>query len=137
SVDSSYSEYTAAPVNDGVIHGEGLHWTKEAWASADSGKAHWIELKFPAPVSIGRASLYWSLDAGVPRTSQEVQLQVPEGEGWRTVGTLKSSRPVPQSDLKLDQQVTSARFRLLQPEGKGPQTRPGLMWVREVELFAQ
>lgn len=137
SVDSSYSEYTAAPVNDGVIHGEGLHWTKEAWASADSGKAHWIELKFPAPVSIGRASLYWSLDAGVPRTSQEVRLQVPEGEGWRTVGTLKSSRPVPQSDLKLDQPATSARFRLLQPEGKGPQTRPGLMWVREVELFAQ
>jgi hypothetical protein len=137
SVDSSFSGYDATPINDGIIHGEGLHWTKEAWASADSNKAHWIELKLPAPISVGRASVYWSLDAGVPRTSQEVQLQVPQGEGWRTVATLKSSRPVPQSDLKLDQPISSDRFRLLQPEGKGSPMRAGLMWVREVELFAQ
>jgi hypothetical protein len=137
SVDSSYSGYDASPINDGIIHGEGLHWTKEAWASADSASAHWIELKFPAPISVGRASVYWSLDGGVPRTSQEVQLQVPQGDGWRTVATLKCSRAVPQSDLKLDQSVTSDRFRLLQPEGKGSPQRAGLMWVREVELFAQ
>lgn len=136
-VDSNFSGYDATPINDGIIQGEGLHWTKEAWASADSANPHWIEMKFPASVSVGRASVYWSLDAGVPRTSQEVQLQVPQGDGWRTVATLKSPRPVPQSELKLDQPVTSDRFRLLQPEGKGAPTRTGLMWVREVELFAQ
>jgi len=32
--------------------------------------------------------------------------------------------------------VTGARFRILQPAGKGPRDRPNLMWVREVELFA-
>lgn len=134
-VDSSYSGYDASPINDGVIQAQDVHWAKQAWASADDGKAHWIELKFAAPVTINRASLYWSLDAGVPRTSQEVQVQVPQGAGWRTVATLNAARPVPQSEIKLDQLVTTDRVRLWQPEGKGPVNRPGLMWVREVELF--
>lgn len=42
-VDSSYAGYDASPVNDGIIQGETLHWTKEAWASADDGKEHWID----------------------------------------------------------------------------------------------
>jgi hypothetical protein len=136
SVDSSFNGYGPGPVNDGIIQGEGLHWTKEAWASADDGKEHWIELKFPAPVTLGRASLYWSLDDRVPRTSQEIRLQVPQGQDWKTVATLTSQRPVPQSELKLDQPQTTDRVRLLQPAGKGPASRPGLLWVREVELFA-
>lgn len=134
-VDSSFSDYDATPLNDGVIQAAGLHWTKEAWASADNGREHWVELRFAAPQTIGRASLYWSLDAGLPRTSAEVQLQVPEAAGWRTVATLRSDAPVPQSDLRLDAPVTADRFRLLQPAGRGPAGRQGLMWVREVELF--
>lgn len=134
-VDSSYSGYDASPINDGIIQPEPSNWAKESWASADDTKAHWIELKFPAPVTLNRASVYWSLDAGVPRTSQEVQVQLPEGGGWQTVATLKAARPVPQSEIKFDQPVTTDRLRLWQPEGKGPVSRPGLMWVREVEVF--
>ncbi|MBU0610919.1 MAG: hypothetical protein KKI08_23770, partial [Armatimonadetes bacterium] len=62
-VDSSYSGYDASPVNDGIIIGEGLHWTKEAWASAESEGEHFIELTFPQAVSVSRAMVYWSLDA--------------------------------------------------------------------------
>ncbi|MEN6641000.1 MAG: hypothetical protein ABFE08_01005 [Armatimonadia bacterium] len=134
-VDSSFSGYTAAPVNDGVIIGEGLHWTQEAWASADNGKEHFIELKFPAAVTVSRGVIYWSLDAGMPRTSQEVQLQVWRDGAWQTLQTLQRSKPAPQSEVKLAQPVTADRFRVYQPAGKGPQDRPGLMWVREVELF--
>ena len=135
SVDSSYSGYDASPVNDGVIIGEGLHWTKEAWASADEAADHFIELKFPAPRTVARAAIYWSLDAGVPRTSKEVQMQVPEGAGWKTVATLRPAAPAPQSEIRLDAPVTAERFRLLQPKGKGPEGRGNLLWVREVELF--
>jgi hypothetical protein len=135
-VDSNYNGYGPAPLNDGITQGEGLHWTLEAWASADDGKEHWIELKLPAPVTLGRACIYWSLDAGVPRTSQEVKLQIPTGTGWKTVAELATQALVPQSDINLDSGLNTDRIRLLQPAGKGPASRPGLLWVREVELFA-
>ena len=134
-VDSNYTGYSAAPLTDGIIQAEGLHWTQEAWASADTANPHWIELRFPAPVTIGRANVYWSLDAGVPHTSREVQVQVPQGAGWTTVATLKPASPTPQSEIILDQPVTTDRIRLWQPASKGPSERPGLMWVREAEVF--
>ncbi|MEN6346406.1 MAG: hypothetical protein ABFE16_13990 [Armatimonadia bacterium] len=134
-VDSSFNGYDASPINDGVISAEGLHWTKEAWASADDGKEHFVEVQFPAPVTVGRAMIYWSLDAGVPRTSQEVRLQAWREGAWQALSTARSTRPTPQTEIKLDQPVTADRFRLLQPAGQGPLNRTGLMWVRELELM--
>lgn len=136
-VDSNYTGYNASPINDGIIRGNPEDWAKAAWASADDTKPHFIELQFAQPMTIARATIYWSLDAGLARTSQEVLVQVPEGEGWRTVATMHADRPVPQSEIRLDQPVRTNRVRLLQPENKGPQSRPGLMWVREVEVFGQ
>ncbi|MCE5239392.1 hypothetical protein LLH23_13005 [bacterium] len=134
-VDSGFPGYDASPVNDGVIIGEGLHWTKEAWASADDGQEHFIELQFPQPVTVSRATIYWSLDAGLPRTSQEVSWQVFEGGAWRTLKTTRPLQPAPQTEIKLEAPATGDRFRLLQPAGKGSKERTGLMWVREVEVF--
>jgi hypothetical protein len=135
-VDSSYSGYDGSPVNDGIIVGEGLHWTKEAWASTDATGEHWIELQFAQPVTLGRAMVYWSLDAGLPRTSREIQWQAFEAGQWRTLKTITSTDAVPQTEIKLDQPATGDRFRLLQPVGKGSRDRPHLMWVREVEMIA-
>jgi hypothetical protein len=134
-VDSSYSGYDPSPVNDGIIIGEGLHWTKEAWASAEDTTEHFIELTFPQPVTITRAAVYWSLDAGLPRTSREVQWQVFRDGAWQTLKVVKSTQPAPLTEIKLDQAVTGTRFRLLQPAGQGPAGRGNLMWVREVEVF--
>ncbi len=135
SVDSSYSGYDATPVNDGIVRAEGLHWTKEAWASAEDQKEHWIELKFDRPRQVARATIYWSLDAGIPRTSREVRLQAWQQGKWATIATAKPAEPVPQTTMRLTKPVTAVRFRLLQPKGAGPEGRPHLMWVREVELF--
>ena len=135
SVDSNYSRYDPTPINDGIIQGEGLHWTKEAWASADSQSDHFIVLTFDRPRTVARASIYWSLDAGIPRTSAEIQLQVPDGDAWRTVATISPNRPAPQSEIRLKAPATASKFRLFQPAKRGPRGRPGLMWVREVELF--
>ncbi|OGV93212.1 MAG: hypothetical protein A3K19_33990 [Lentisphaerae bacterium RIFOXYB12_FULL_65_16] len=134
-VDRNYAGYDPSPINDGVTQGEGLHWTKEAWASADEAQDHFIVLTFGQPRAIGRAVVYWSLDAGVPRTSQEVQFQVPEGDGWKTVAVATNAGLTPQTEIRLDAPVTCDRFRLLQPQGKGSPERRNLMWVREVELF--
>jgi hypothetical protein len=136
-VDSAYSGYDAEPVNDGIIYpAEDTHWTDEAWASAEEQRDHFIELRFAEPREVGRVAVYWSLDAGTPRTSAEVQVQVPEGEGWRTVASATPTEPVPVTIIKLEAPVTAEAFRILQPQGKGPAGRPNLMWVREVELFA-
>ena len=136
SVDSNYAGYDPSPINDGVIRGEGLHWTKESWASAETQKGHAIVFEFDKPRTVARATLYWSLDAGIPRTSREVHLQVQEGKAWKTVAVATRVRPVPQTTIRLKQPITASRVRILQPKGKGPEGREGLMWVREVELLS-
>ncbi len=134
-VDSNYSGYDPSPINDGLIAVEELHWTKQAWASEESPKDHFITLKFDQPREIAKVSIYWSLDAGIARNSRELQLQIPDGDGWKTVATAQPDAPVPVTDLALAQPVSADSFRLFQPGGQGPSNRQGLMWVREVELF--
>ncbi|MGD9495361.1 MAG: discoidin domain-containing protein [Armatimonadota bacterium] len=136
-VDSAYSGYDAEPINDGVVHPPAdAHWTDEAWASAETATDHWVELRFDQPRTIDRAVVYWSQDAGVPRSSAEVSLQVGVDEGWRTLATVRPEPLSAATAIRLDQPATGTRFRILQPAGRGPRDRPNLMWVREVELFA-
>jgi hypothetical protein len=136
-VDSFFSGYDAEPINDGIVHPPAdAHWTDEAWASAEEARDHFIELRFAEPRQVGRVAIYWSLDAGIPRTSAEVQVQIPEGDGWRTVAAAKPTDPVPVTIIPLNPPVAALAFRLFQPKGKGPAGRPDLMWVREVEVFA-
>jgi len=81
--------------------------------------------------------IYWSMDAGTPKTSQEVRLQVLEGEDWRTVQTVMPAGLEQETVLELAEPVSTDRLRLLQPAGRGPQARPNIMWVREVEVFGE
>lgn len=135
-VDSCFPGYDAKPINDGVVYPPPTaHWTAEAWASAEEEGEHFIKLRFPEPRPVGRVAIYWSLDAGIPRTSAEVQVQVPEGPGWRTVAIATPKEPVPVTIIPLETPVTAPAVRLLQPPGRGPAGRPNLLWVREVELF--
>jgi len=92
-------------------------------------------LDFDGPRTVAAARIYWSLDGGIPRTSEEIRVQVPEARGWRTVATAAPGEPVPETAMRLEKPVTARRFRVFQPKGKGPRGRPGLMWVREVEVF--
>ncbi len=136
-VDSSYSGYDATPINDGIVHpAADAHWTAEAWASAETATDHWIELRFEDARAIDGAAISWSQDAGIPRSSAEVSLQVAVDEGWRTLATVRPEPLSARTVITLDAPVTATRFRILQPAGQGPRDRPNLMWVREVELFA-
>jgi len=135
-VDSQYSSYSAVPLTDGVVHvATDAHWTEESWASADEAKEHFIELAFQEASEIARAVVYWSLDAGTPKTSRELRLQVPEDAGWRTVVTAMPGGIEEETVLELAEAVKTDRLRLLQPIGRGPHERPNIMWVREVEVF--
>jgi len=136
SVGSQFNGYSAVPLTDGVVHvPDGAHWTEESWASADEPKQHSIELAFEQPRTIARAVVHWSLDGGAPRTSREIHLQVPEGDGWRTVLTVTPAGLEEETVLQLAEPMQTSRLRLLQPSGKGPRERPNIMWVREIEAF--
>ncbi|MFP3903110.1 MAG: hypothetical protein ACLFWB_02590 [Armatimonadota bacterium] len=134
-VDSSYSSYSAAPINDGITQTEGLHWTEAAWASAETDESHFIDFAFEKPQTVARAAIYWSLDAGIPRTSQMVHMQADTGDGFETVGTAEPDTPEPVTTIELSEPVIASGFRLLQPPGAGPMDRKNLLWVREVELL--
>ena len=134
-VDSSYSGYTPDPINDGITLTEGLHWTKQAWASTDNDQPHFIDLAFAEPREIDRLIIYWSLDSDIPRTSREIVIQVPDGDGWKTVTTATPNTPRPRTAITLDAPVTTDHLRVYQPAGKGSDLRRGLMWVREIEIF--
>jgi len=137
-VDSAFPQYTERPINDGIVHvPASAHWTEESWASKDEAQDHWIELAFAERRSVKRVVVYWSLDAGTPKTSRELHLQVPEGEGWRTIQTALPPDLEEETVLEPDSPVRLTRLRLLQPAGRGPSARPNIMWVREVEVFGE
>ena len=134
-VDSSYSGYSAAPINDGIVHvAADAHWTEESWASADEAKEHFIELTFEEARTVERVVIYWSMDAGTPKTSREVRLEARDGDGWRSVQTVMPSGLEQETVFELDEAVTASVLRLLQPSGRGSHERPNIMWVREVEV---
>ena len=135
-VDSSYSGYDPSPINDGFVEVADKHWTAQAWASEEHNREHFIELKFEEARTVEKVVIYWSEDGGIPRTSREVQLQIPQGVAWKTIRTIKGDTPVPVTDVVLKRPVTAKKFRLFQPARKGPKHRNGLMWVREIEVFA-
>ena len=135
-VDSKYGGYSTVPINDGVVHVlEGAHWTEESWASADKEGAHFIELAFEQAHALARVVVYWSLDGGTPKTSRLVHLQVPQGDGWRTLATVTPAGLEEETVFELPAPVSTRRLRLLQPNDKGPHGRSKIMWVREVEVF--
>ena len=136
SVDSCYANYDSSPINDGAVEATDLHWTKEAWASNENEQEHFVALTFPQPVTIARATIHWSLDAGLPRTSRRIDLQVRDGEEWRTLSSVEPGKPVPATSIQLPTPTRTRELRILQPAGMGPQERPGLMWIREVEVFS-
>ena len=133
-VDSSFHGYTPAPINDGRVYVDDLHWSEQAWASAESDTVHFVELAFDKPRTVGRGAVHWAVDAGIVETSREVLFQVADGKTWKTLARIVPPGIETRTVFRFAP-VTAKRFRFLQPVGKGPKGRPGLMWVREIEVF--
>lgn len=133
--DSSYDGYSPDVLIDGAIDVEGMHWTRQAWASADRGEPHWIEIRFPQARQVGSVQIYWSVDGGRPWTSRQL----------RIVG-LTDAEPVTLAEVSQegDHSFTEHAFaptevkglRIEQAAGDGPAARRNIMWVREVAAFA-
>lgn len=135
-VDSAYYAYSEKPISDGQVNPVGLPFNQAAWAAAESPGPHWAQFTWPGPQRVGRVVIYWNVEDERVWTSQQVQVQVKEGEAWRTVAEVKPAAVEPVSVASFAPVSTSA-VRLWQPQGQGPATRPHIMWLREVAVYAQ
>lgn len=134
--DSSYSEYTPTVTTDGVWETTGLHWTKAAWASADAAvkDGHWLEIKLPRPVPVSKLWVYWAIDSNSVFSARNVDVEVPDGAGWKVVASVRDNPPSTVTQLTWPA-VTTDRVRLHQLKDGGPAQRPNIMWVGEVCLY--
>lgn len=139
-VDSSFRGYSAAPLTDGVRNDvlEVGRWAEVAWASAEIPGEHWVELRWPEPVTVTQVDIYWALDRGRFFPSRQLILQAegPDGQ-WQPVWELQWHRAghrISRTSITTAPFTTSA-LRLVQPPGGGPEGRPDLMWIAEIEVY--
>ena len=134
-VDSCYEGYSARPLNDGImLPSPTTQWTDAAWASLDDGKEHWIEIALPQPETASRLVVVWAYDNGNVYSSQQCRVQAEVEGKWQDLGTFSPKSAAAYTVAEFEP-TTAAKFRLLQPAGKGPESRLGIMWVTEVGLY--
>jgi serine/threonine protein kinase len=136
-VDSSFDGYNARPLTDGVTDVREIaarRYNQGNWVSAESPEPHWIELEFKKPERVTAVYVYWGFDKDRYMPSRTVELQVADGAGWRTVSTLEPGGNFDRTAFEFAPFVAE-RVRLFQPAQAGPQNRPFVMWVREVQAF--
>ena len=129
--DSSHSDYSPAPLTDGVLDPANLHWTQQAWASADSSQPHWVQIDLARPATVREVRLYWALDNGEVHTSQQYTVVAVTPDGRREVAKVEG-QPASTTSRHTFAPVQAKAIRIEQPAGGGPTGRPGIMWVREV-----
>jgi hypothetical protein len=137
-VDSSYDGYNTRPLTDGVTDVREIaakRYNLGNWVSAESPEPHWIELDFKRSERVTAIYVYWGFDKDRYMPSRRVELQAPDGaDGWRTVSTLEPGGNFDRTAFEFPPFVAD-RVRLFQSAQAGPQNRPFVMWVREVQAF--
>ncbi|HWW77423.1 MAG TPA: discoidin domain-containing protein, partial [Pyrinomonadaceae bacterium] len=138
SVDSSFDGYNTRPLTDGVTDVREIaarRYNQGNWVSAESPEPHWIELDFGRASRVTAVYVYWGFDKDRYMPSRRVELQAPDGAGgWRTVSTLEPGGNFDRTAFEFEPFVAQS-LRLFQPTQSGPQNRPFVMWVREVQVF--
>ncbi len=129
--DSSYSGYNPAVTIDGVIAEKDIHWTQRAWASSDSGLPHWLQIDLPAPSAIREVRIYWNAEEGRTYTSQRYEVIGLTADGPVKLATVDGQGPASMTPHE-SAAVTVSGIRIEQPAQGGPESRPGIMWIREV-----
>ncbi|HJQ33577.1 MAG TPA: protein kinase [Pyrinomonadaceae bacterium] len=138
SVDSSFDGYNTRPLTDGVTDVREIaskRYNQGNWVSAESPEPHWIELDFGRASRVTAVYIYWGFDKDRYMPSRRVELQEPDGAGgWRTVSMLEPGGNFDRTAFEFKPFVAKS-LRLFQPTQSGPQNRPFVMWVREVQVF--
>ncbi|MEZ4273526.1 MAG: discoidin domain-containing protein [Myxococcota bacterium] len=136
-VDSTYSGYTTAAVDDGVVDAYGGKST--TWASdASAIDPHWVTFDFITPRELSFVSIHWAFNDFRQElmTSQRVDVQYFDGDEFVTLGTLNNSDG-PQAMSRLDfDPIETSQLRLWQPANMGSLQYSTVMWLTEVDYGA-
>ncbi|MFP3904066.1 MAG: discoidin domain-containing protein [Armatimonadota bacterium] len=135
-VDSCFSNYESLiPLNDGEKELSGVHCRNDvSWASAETPSPHWIEVTLDKPRTIEEVSVWWASYNNTYHTSQEIEIQVPAAEGWKTIYQSPGDGHNPSAVTTFRfEPLETDRFRIHQASGGGSAGRPDLMWVAEIE----
>ncbi|MFO7947484.1 MAG: discoidin domain-containing protein [Armatimonadota bacterium] len=135
-VDSCFANYESlAPLNDGAKDLTGVHCRNDvSWASAETPSPHWIEVTLDEPRTIEEVSVWWAYYNNTYHTSQDIEIQVPDGDGWKIVYQSPEGGHEPSAVTTFRfEPLETDRFRIYQHAGGGCAGRPDLMWVAEIE----
>lgn len=136
SVSSSFGGYeSTAALNDGVTTMPGDSVGSDiSWASAEVDTDHWAEVSLPQPTTISEVSVYWAAYTHVTHTPKHFEIQVPAGEGWKTVyASPAEGEKVSLVSTARFAPVKVSKFRIFMPKGQGSLSRPNLLWIGEIK----
>jgi len=135
--DSCFSGYDdMAVLQDGVKPeaGSSLPGTV-SWASAETPSPHWVEVEFAQPQTVKEVTVYWANYSHDPHTSRFFEVQIPEGDEWKTVYGSPDEGEKPATCTTAEfPPVTLSKLRVYQPGESGSESRPNLMWLTEIEV---
>ena len=134
-VSSTYSGFTTARINDGVLNPFG--WENSTWASTESSTdAHWIEFNFGASQQVSRVTVFWAWNGDQSRwmTSQQFKLQSWNGSAFVDIITTNNSTADSSTVVNITP-VTTTRLRYYQPANMGPTTFLTVVWLAEIDIF--
>jgi hypothetical protein len=135
-VDSSFAGYESLVcLNDGVTALSGTSCGNDVtWASTETPIDHWAEVTLPKPTAIKEVTVYWAAYTDVAHTATQFQIQVPDGAGWKAVysSPAEGEKSGRVTTARFDP-LTTTKFRIFMPAGKGSTTRPNLLWITEIK----
>ena len=141
SVDSSFTGYSSGALNDGYVANAenfetiGFQWAN--WASAETVLDHWAQIETSNEVQATKLIIDWAWDNGVVYSSKEVYVEAYIDGAWVRVGEATDiPAETPRSEIALTVSSPTDLYRVVQTAGDGPSSRPNLMWISELSLYA-
>lgn len=133
SADSLFEGYAPGTLNDGIQTYAGADFTRQAMATAEMPTPHWAQITFPAERPVSRVVIYWAHDRGNLHAPRSFEVQVLEGEEWRTVFEGGEKAPPFFTVCEFEEVATTA-VRIYQPTGQGG-GRADILWIAELEMY--
>jgi hypothetical protein len=101
-----------------------------AYRTSDTSGPHWLELRFPRPITLTSAHVYSGLNNDLSQGGLTAfQIQIAEGSNWVTVpGSLVTGNTNPERQVEFSSAITTQRIRLYT-------TNNGSRVIREWALF--
>ncbi|WP_269537106.1 discoidin domain-containing protein [Cerasicoccus fimbriatus] len=132
---SDFPGYGPSPLRDGVTEPTAsMAFNEAAWASEESASPHWVRFEFPEPVEVSEVKLYWNHEGGVTYTSQEGVIRGRTVDGQRRLLTRFQNAETTNVTTVSFTPTTVASLEILQPARRGPQLRPNILWLTEIEV---